>query len=147
MVKCLRRLCVLLHLFFSAFSEENSIKGSKYHDLINPNDLPLFPSDNIIHKHLDRELLNANKSNNFIPQIIWLAVRNSTDQPPEHITRLFERNPKWLIKIVGNYEKDYFINTVFNGTKVQWAYHAINPSLGAAKADIWRCAILWCYGG
>ena len=29
----------------------------------------------------------------------------------------------------------------------QWAYNAINPKLGAAKADVWRYAVMWCYGG
>ncbi len=27
------------------------------------------------------------------------------------------------------------------------AYHLISPLLGAAKADIWRYAVLWLYGG
>ena len=30
---------------------------------------------------------------------------------------------------------------------VQVAYHLISPLLGAAKADIWRYAVLWLYGG
>jgi mannosyltransferase OCH1-like enzyme len=30
---------------------------------------------------------------------------------------------------------------------IQWAYNAINPKLGAAKADVWRYAVMWCYGG
>ena len=32
-------------------------------------------------------------------------------------------------------------------TSVQVAYHLISPLLGAAKADIWRYAVLWLYGG
>ena len=28
-----------------------------------------------------------------------------------------------------------------------WAYHAINPAVGAAKADIWRYCVLYVYGG
>ena len=47
----------------------------------------------------------------------------------------------------GNHEKDLFIDTVFSGTSIQWAYNAINPKLGAAKADVWRYAVMWCYGG
>ena len=36
---------------------------------------------------------------------------------------------------------------VFFNTSVLWAYNLINPELGAAKADIWRMAVLWKYGG
>jgi len=39
------------------------------------------------------------------------------------------------------------MNTVFAGTSLLWAYHIINNRAGAAKADIWRYAVLWAYGG
>jgi len=39
------------------------------------------------------------------------------------------------------------MNTVFAGTSLLWAYHIINARAGAAKADIWRYAVLWAYGG
>ena len=35
----------------------------------------------------------------------------------------------------------------FPSPLIQWAYNAINPKLGAAKADVWRYAVMWCYGG
>lgn len=35
----------------------------------------------------------------------------------------------------------------FANTSLLWAYHQINPAAGAAKADIWRYAVLWTYGG
>jgi hypothetical protein len=44
---------------------------------------------------------------------------------------LFSRNHGWLIKAVGNDEKDLFMNTVFNNTRIQWAYNIINPALYA----------------
>ena len=36
---------------------------------------------------------------------------------------------------------------IWLGLILQWAYNAINPKLGAAKADVWRYAVMWCYGG
>lgn len=39
------------------------------------------------------------------------------------------------------------MNSVFAGTSLLWAYHIINQRAGAAKADIWRYAVLWAYGG
>jgi hypothetical protein len=118
------------------FSQEIDIKS-----------LPLFPEKSHLALHLDKQLLNANRNNKLIPRIIWLAVSNTSDPLPDHINNLFKRNPGWLIKVVGNAEKDLFINVVFNATQTQWAYNIINPALGAAKADLWRYAVLWCYGG
>lgn len=109
--------------------------------------LPLFPEESHLALHLDKQLVNADRNKKLIPRIIWMAVSNKSDPLPDHINNLFKRNAGWLIKVVGNSEKDQFINTVFNGTKTQWAYNIINPALGAAKADLWRYAILWCYGG
>ncbi len=43
--------------------------------------------------------------------------------------------------------KDEFMNTTFAGTSYLWAYHMISPAAGAAKADLWRYAALWTYGG
>jgi len=83
-----------------------------------------------------------------IPRLIWLAVKNASDDLPGHLLNDFlPRNAPWRVMVVGNAEKDRFIDTVWNGTRVQWMYHAIHPTLGAAKADLWRYATLWCYGG
>ena len=83
-----------------------------------------------------------------IPRIIWFAVKNASEELPAHLVLDFlPRNAQWRTMVVGNRDKDNFIDTVFNGTRVQWMYNAIHPSLGAAKADIWRYAALWCYGG
>jgi hypothetical protein len=98
----------------------------------------LFPVESQLVRYLDKELLNASRNNKLIPRIIWLAVSNASDELPGHMNDLFHRNHGWLIKVVGNAEKDLFMNTVFNETKIQWAYNMINPALGAAKADVWR---------
>jgi mannosyltransferase OCH1-like enzyme len=111
--------------------------------------LPLLPNENI---KLDIEFSNKYNiisplNGKTIPKMIWIAVKDSKQELPSHLHELFKRNPDWKIHIVGNNEKDLFIDTVFNNTSVQWAYHMINPALGAARADIWRYAALWLYGG
>ena len=35
----------------------------------------------------------------------------------------------------------------FPNTSLLWAYHQIHPMCGAAKADIWRYAVLFVFGG
>jgi mannosyltransferase OCH1-like enzyme len=98
------------------------------------------------HPDLDAKLANVTYSNK-IPRIIWVAVVNASEELPGHLYELFKRNKDWTVRVAGNQEKDVFINRVFAGTRVQWAYNLINPKLGAAKADIWRYATLYTYGG
>ena len=109
--------------------------------------LPLLPSEEWLAHTLDMRLLNVTRRFQ-IPQLLWIAVKNASQPLPSHLVNdLFKKNDKWTVVIVGNAEKDQFIDDVWNGTKVQWMYHAINPMLGAAKADIWRYVALYCYGG
>ena len=44
-------------------------------------------------------------------------------------------------------EKDVFMQETFPNTSLLWAYHQIHPMCGAAKADIWRYAVLFVFGG
>lgn len=89
--------------------------------------------------------------NKKIPRILWVAVRSEEDalpaNQPRHMRDLFDRNKNWDVRMTSNEEKDKFINSTFEGTSLLWAYHMINPVCGAAKADIWRYAALWAYGG
>ena len=40
------------------------------------------------------------------------------------------------------------MNVTFTGTSVQWAYNLVRtPQYFASKADIWRYAVLYTYGG
>jgi mannosyltransferase OCH1-like enzyme len=43
--------------------------------------------------------------------------------------------------------KDEFMNKTFANTSLLWAYNSIGVVAGAAKADLWRYAVLWTYGG
>lgn len=112
-----------------------------------PLNLPLLPSDDFLQRTLDPVLLQVGRRHN-IPRILWIAVKNASEVLPSHLVHdLFRKNDLWKVVIFGNKEKDAFIDDIWNGTRVQWMYHLIHPNLGAAKADIWRYAALYCYGG
>lgn len=77
----------------------------------------------------------------------WIALRNKTDELNWHMPALFARNPGWNIHLMGNAEKDAFMEKWFARTSLLWAYQQIHPSCGAAQADIWRYAVLYVWGG
>eukprot|EP01036_Dinobryon_divergens_P028859 gene28859-37868_t len=113
-----------------------------------PWDLPVFPDflpsvpQNQVH---NSTTLGTEKKR--IPYNIWIAVRQSTDVMPKHLHEFLMRNKHWSVNIVSNDMKDAFMNATFANTSLLWAYHAINPICGAAKADIWRYAVLYTFGG
>eukprot|EP01039_Chlorochromonas_danica_P000548 gene548-589_t len=82
-----------------------------------------------------------------IPRHIWIAVRDANEPLNFQLPNLFFRNPRWEAHVCGNAEKDEFMNHTFNGTSLLWAYNMISPVAAAAKADLWRYAVLWTYGG
>ena len=82
-----------------------------------------------------------------VPRIIWVAVGNASEELPGTLLEFFKRNSEWQVNVIGNADKDAFIDSVFANTSVQLAYHLISPLLGAAKADIWRYAVLYLFGG
>jgi mannosyltransferase OCH1-like enzyme len=104
-------------------------------------DMPLIPSS------LPPITAWNESTKKFIPQKLWIAVKDKNDELPGHLRELFQRNPDWEIKICDNHCKDTFMYTVWANTSVAWAYSVINPLVGAAKADIWRYSVLYTYGG
>jgi hypothetical protein len=77
-----------------------------------------------------------------IPKYIWRAVKSSDEIDAETLDNLRQfmtLNYDWRHFVIENVVKDQFMNYIFNGTSILWAYNMINPQLGAAKADIWRC--------
>lgn len=104
--------------------------------------LPVFPNP-----LPSKQLGNVTHTDKLIPRHLWIAMRDKNEPLNVQLPGLFARNPKWEVHIVGNYEKDLFMNTTFANTSLLWAYHALSPAVGAAKADIWRYATLWTYGG
>lgn len=112
--------------------------------------LPMFPTSGLNGYENGFESsykISPGANGKKIPRTIWIAVKESNETLPNHIYRLFERNKDYKVNIIGNEEKTKFIDTVFNNTRIQWAYHVINPVLGAAKTDLWRYVTLWLYGG
>lgn len=83
----------------------------------------------------------------LIPRHLWMAVRTLEKTLNYQLPALFERNRGWEIHICSNEMKDEFMNKTFANTSLLWAYHMIHPIAGAAKADLWRYAVLWTYGG
>ena len=83
----------------------------------------------------------------LIPRIIWIAVKDRKDALPGHLTTFFARNPTWAVHVCDNECKDHFMTTSFGNTSLAWAYFAINPLVGAARADIWRYCVLYSFGG
>lgn len=78
---------------------------------------------------------------------VAIFVLYSNDTIPKHLQEFVNRNKHWTVNIVSNDMKDIFMAKFFANTSLLWAYHSINPICGAAKADIWRYAVLYTYGG
>jgi hypothetical protein len=91
--------------------------------------------------------LSSSSSGKLIPRYLWVAVKDGNASLNYQIPELFQRNPSWAAHVCGNREKDLFMREQFANTSLLWAYDLIAPWAGAAKADIWRYAALWLYGG
>lgn len=129
---------MLLHISFIASILVALVRPSFQ---IDPWELPVLPINppssalgNVTHDKL-------------IPRHLWIAVRNLSDGMNYQMPALFARNSNWEVHVCSNEIKDDFMNTVFAGTSYLWAYNIISSSAGAAKADLWRYAVLWTYGG
>lgn len=109
---------------------------------IDPWNLPVLPSN-----PPPPQLGNSTFGDKLIPRHLWIAVRELEAELNYQLPPLFKRNPGWTVHIESNTMKDTFMNKTFAGTSLLWAYHMISPIAGAAKADLWRYAVLWTYGG
>lgn len=118
-------------------------------DLANDWKLPIFPSTPPSKEYISRPYeKNITLSHDkLVPRHLWIAVRNRSEELNVQMPGLFDRNPHWFVHIDGNEEKDLFMNETFANTSLLWAYHILSSQVGAAKADIWRYAVLWTYGG
>lgn len=92
--------------------------------------------------------IETNKSyDKLIPRKLWIAIKDRNDPLPPHLKALFERNPDWEVSMCDNACKDAFMQNEFANTSVSAVYNLIHPLIGAARADIWRYAVLYTYGG
>jgi mannosyltransferase OCH1-like enzyme len=113
------------HIFVGA-----SITSSAWYDL------PVLPASVIPHYDPTVE----------IPRTVWMTTK-FPDEAKRRMNIFFSLNKEYNIHIVGDEEMDVFMAGHFANTSVLWAYQNINPTLMAAKADIWRLATLWVNGG
>lgn len=130
------RFSIFLFIFYSTLvrTEHDITKELK------PWDLPLLPPNP------PSPVLGNTSTTKHISKHLWMAVRELGDLNYQ-LPALFERNKGWDIHVSSNKMKDEFMNKTFAGTSVLWAYHMIHPIAAAAKADIWRYAVIWTYGG
>jgi hypothetical protein len=135
-------LCFFLFNLFISFQVTlGSKRQNQQHDIIGSSDLPVLPAS------LPAVNMFDESRKKHVPNKMYIAVRDRKDQLPGHLYQLFDRNPSWEFIICDNACKDDFMYTMFANTSVAWAYSVINPLVYAAKADIWRYAVLYTYGG
>jgi hypothetical protein len=127
-----------LFVFFFSWFHFLTVGGSSN---IQPWELPALPI------HAPIKLGNSSNHDKNIPRHLWIAVRDFKEGLNAQMPGLFSRNPHWEVHITTNDMKDEFMNTTFANTSLLWAYNLIHPIAGAAKADLWRYAVLWTYGG
>jgi hypothetical protein len=144
-------LAVLLTTGTGTATDATAGSGRSYRDL------PMFPaglfSRSEISGSADANAQSGQSGHNtktqLIPKNLWLAVKNTTDVLQwENVIDMRKKNPDWKIYVWDNAQKDKFMSDNFMGSRVLWAYENINPAVGgAARADIWRYAVLLLVGG
>ena len=129
-----------------------------------PYDLPALPTRQAIIQALgelnDPTFTTAALAYNAsagIPKLFWTTMKQLPSpfqlSPREKlferpwIAETCERNPTYTYHMIEDDRLDRFFATVFADTSVLWAFQMINPALGAARADLFRYSILYCFGG
>ena len=134
------RAALLLQLIFLALCVQLAITISPFHEGY---DRPVMPSS-------VPDVFNFTGSEPYmklIPQHIWIAVRDISDDRPVHLAEFLKKNINWTVHYCDNDLKDQFMETVFANTSTLWAYNILNPIIGTAKVELWRLAVLYVYGG
>ena len=101
-------------------------------------------------KSLCGQHLLSSTASTKIPHNLWIAVKDNASSFLEwpNIKSEIELNPSWSVHICDNDAKDSFMETFFPRTSLLSSYRNINPTIaGASKADIWRYAVLYVFGG
>lgn len=85
-----------------------------------------------------------------IPRYIWIAVKDNASSFLKwpNIKSEIELNPSWSVHICDDDAEDSFMEKFFPNTSLLSSYRNINTNIaGASKADIWRYAVLYVFGG
>ena len=82
-----------------------------------------------------------------IPKYLWQTMKQVPSPLPSYTKDMGTNNPGWFVGTMDDDDVNLFMHTVFAKTSLLWAYRQVNPKLGAMKADIWRYAVLYVFGG
>ena len=84
----------------------------------------------------------------MIPKIIWQTYetpfKDLIPETKECVNTWKDQNPSWKYMYMDATERDDFVLHEFGE---EWHNIFINCKLGIVKANIWRCMILYIYGG
>lgn len=111
-----------------------------------PWNLPVFPAT-----LPDYSFMMENSKGKLIPRHLWIGFKKipSPEEMSGHLQQVLERanSTYWTIHLLDDAAQDAFMDKYFHNTSVNWAYHTVNPEIGAAKGDIWRYCALYLFGG
>lgn len=84
----------------------------------------------------------------MIPKIIWQTYECSYEELSTEIKELTEswknKNKNWEYRYMSSDDRDNF---VLNNFDEEWFKIFNNCELGIVKANVWRCMVLYIYGG
>jgi mannosyltransferase OCH1-like enzyme len=81
-----------------------------------------------------------------IPCDIYMTQKDPSKIDDDFLP-FIKKNSDCVFKWYDDAGMDAFFAHEFANTSLAWAYSVINPKLMASKADLWRMAALWYYGG
>jgi len=124
-------------------------------------DLPVLPNLNLLSKSVTNvhafpilhraespyfHAINSTTFDTSIPKIFWTTMKNRSTVP-SYMKEYLDSHKNWTSCIVDDFYMTSFMEEVFANTSVLWAYNTMNPNIMVAKADIWRYAVLYVFGG
>ena len=117
-----------------------------------PYDLPVLPASLVerVSSNWPRPLsinINGTTTQKYIPQDVWIACRNRSDQKPLHHKIFKTKNINWTFHYEDNQAKDEFMEKNFANTSILWVYKVLNPAIGCSRPEIWRLCVLYMNGG
>lgn len=85
-----------------------------------------------------------------IPREMWITRKSLPSNFSSlgwNVQRMITQNPRWHVHLVDDALMNQFMEDHFANTSTLWAYQRIHPQVGVSRADLWRYAVLWLYGG
>jgi mannosyltransferase OCH1-like enzyme len=111
-----------------------------------PWNAPVFPE-----RLPDYHFMLENALGKGIPRHLWMGFKTipPVEERSTYLTSMLDRaaHSNWTIHLMDDKATDDFMEKYYGNTSIYWAYHNINPEVGAAKGDIWRYCALYMFGG